>query len=150
MCINLFLLQMIFDFSYVCMYNESCKKAEAPKKHLLLLEINTYSIFLVPLKKIDIEVSIQGFIANVRSDLHYINDSDENLETKFLFPLDSDSAVYKFEAEIDGRTIVAEVQEKSQVPIQSSYITNISLLMLNKTTVIFINNAEIRYIFYQT
>ena len=150
MCINLFLLQMIFDFSYVCMYNESCKKAEAPKKHLLLLKINTYSIFLVPLKKIDIEVSIQGFIANVRSDLHYINDSDENLETKFLFPLDSDSAVYKFEAEIDGRTIVAEVQEKSQVPIQSSYITNISLLMLNKTTVIIINNAEIRYIFYQT
>nr|XP_022326522.1 von Willebrand factor A domain-containing protein 5A-like isoform X3 [Crassostrea virginica] len=68
----------------------------------------------VPLKKIDIEVSIKGFIANVRSDLHYINDSDENLETKFLFPLDSDSAVYKFEAEIDGRTIVAEVQEKSQ------------------------------------
>ncbi|XP_078314780.1 von Willebrand factor A domain-containing protein 5A-like isoform X2 [Crassostrea virginica] len=68
----------------------------------------------VPVKKIDIEVSIQGFIANVRSDLHYINDSDGNLETKFLFPLDSDSAVYKFEAEIDGRTIVAEVQEKSQ------------------------------------
>ena len=67
------------------------------------------------MKKIDIEVSIQGFIANVRSDLHYINDSDGNLETKFLFPLDSDSAVYKFEAEIDGRTIVAEVQEKSQV-----------------------------------
>ena len=104
----------------------------------------------MPLKKIDIEVSIQGFIANVKSDFHYINDSDEHLETEFLFPLDSDSAVYKFEAEIDGRTIVAEVQEKSQVPIQSSYITNISLLMLNKTTVIFINNAEIRYIFYQT
>ena len=69
----------------------------------------------MPLKKIDIEVSIQGFIANVKSDFHYINDSDEHLETEFLFPLDSDSAVYKFEAEIDGRTIVAEVQEKSQV-----------------------------------
>lgn len=33
----------------------------------------------------------------------------------FVFPLDSDAAVYEFEAEIDGKTIVAEVQEKSQV-----------------------------------
>lgn len=71
--------------------------------------------FVVPLKKIDIRVSIYGFIANVKSDLHYVNEADESIETDFVFPLDSDAAVYKFEAEIDGRTIVAEVQEKSQV-----------------------------------
>ncbi|XP_062620573.1 von Willebrand factor A domain-containing protein 5A-like isoform X2 [Saccostrea cucullata] len=68
----------------------------------------------VSLKKISIQVSIHGFIANVTSDLQYINDSDKNIETEFVFPLDSGAAVYKFEAEIDGRTIVAEVQEKSQ------------------------------------
>ncbi|XP_048774197.1 von Willebrand factor A domain-containing protein 5A-like isoform X3 [Ostrea edulis] len=68
----------------------------------------------VPLKKADIQVSIHGFIANVKSDLHYVNDTDENMETEFVFPLDTDSAVYKFEAEIDKRTIVAEIQEKSQ------------------------------------
>ncbi|XP_061170035.1 von Willebrand factor A domain-containing protein 5A-like [Saccostrea echinata] len=66
------------------------------------------------LKKINIQISIHGFIANVTSELHYINDSDENIETEFVFPLDTEAAVYKFEAEIDGRTIVAEVQEKSQ------------------------------------
>ncbi|XP_048773306.2 von Willebrand factor A domain-containing protein 5A-like isoform X2 [Ostrea edulis] len=68
----------------------------------------------VPLKKADVQVSIRGFIANVKSDLHYVNDTDENMETEFVFPLDTDSAVYKFEAEIDNRTIVAEIQEKSQ------------------------------------
>lgn len=71
--------------------------------------------FTVPLKSIDVQVSINGLIANVKSDLHYVNDKDENIETVFVFPLDSDAAVYKFEAEMGGRTIVAEVQEKSQV-----------------------------------
>jgi hypothetical protein len=60
-------------------------------------------------------VYIRGFIANVTSDLLYVNDIDENIETEFVFPLDTDSAVYKFEAQIDDRTIVAEIQEKSQV-----------------------------------
>lgn len=67
------------------------------------------------MKSIDVQVSINGLIANVKSDLHYVNDKDENIETVFVFPLDSDAAVYKFEAEMGGRTIVAEVQEKSQV-----------------------------------
>ncbi|XP_062620555.1 von Willebrand factor A domain-containing protein 5A-like [Saccostrea cucullata] len=68
----------------------------------------------VPLKAIDIQVSIHGFIANVQSVLHYFNDGDNNTETEFVFPLNTDSAVYKFEAEIDGRTIVADVCDKSQ------------------------------------
>lgn len=51
-------------------------------------------------------MSINGLIASVKSDY---------TETVFVFLLDSDAAVYEFEAEIDGRTIVAEVQEKSQV-----------------------------------
>lgn len=67
------------------------------------------------MQRIDVQVSINGLIASVKSDLHYVSDKDENTETVFVFPLDSDAAVYEFEAEIDGRTIVAEVQEKSQV-----------------------------------
>lgn len=79
------------------------------------LHSNYRGNFTVPLKSIDVQVSINGLIANVKSDLHYVNDKDENIETVFVFPLDSDAAVYKFEAEMGGRTIVAEVQEKSQV-----------------------------------
>lgn len=83
-----------------------------PKYGLMSISANRLST--VPLKKIDTQVSIYGFIANVTSDLHYVNEADQSIETEFVFPLDSDAAVYKFEAEIDGKTIVAEVQEKSQ------------------------------------
>lgn len=47
--------------------------------------------------------------------MHYVNDKDESIKTEFVFPLDSDAAVYKFEAKMGGRTIVAEVKKKSQV-----------------------------------
>lgn len=82
--------------------------------HLNYGLISVNNGYFVPLKSIDVQVSINGLIANVKSDLHYVNDKDENIETVFVFPLDSDAAVYKFEAEMGGRTIVAEVQEKSQ------------------------------------
>lgn len=94
---------------YMCTYYDNF--AIVKKKYCDIVII----CFVVPLKKIDNRVSIYGFIANVKSDLHYVNEADESIETDFVFPLDSDAAVYKFEAEIDGRTIVAEVQEKSQV-----------------------------------
>ena len=71
----------------------------------------------MPLKDIDVKVSIQGFVANVESTLTYRNEESDPVEAVFIFPLDEQSAVYKFEAEIDGRRIIAECQEKQQVGI---------------------------------
>ncbi|XP_061169693.1 von Willebrand factor A domain-containing protein 5A-like isoform X2 [Saccostrea echinata] len=68
----------------------------------------------VPIKRAEIQISIAGFIANVQSVLHYINDCDNNVEIEFVFPLDTNAAVYKFEAEIDDRKIVGEVYDKLQ------------------------------------
>lgn len=62
-------------------------------------------------------VTIQGFIANVESNLTYINNNTESIETRYVFPIDDMSAVYKFEADINGRHIVAECQEKQQAKI---------------------------------
>ncbi|OPL21242.1 hypothetical protein AM593_03590, partial [Mytilus galloprovincialis] len=62
-------------------------------------------------------VTIQGFIANVESKLTYVNNSTESIETRYVFPIDDMSAVYKFEADINGRHIVAECQEKQQAKI---------------------------------
>ncbi|XP_063427327.1 von Willebrand factor A domain-containing protein 5A-like [Mytilus trossulus] len=62
-------------------------------------------------------VTIQGFIANVESKLTYVNNSKESIETRYVFPIDDMSAVYKFEADINGRHIVAECQEKQQAKI---------------------------------
>ncbi|XP_052105198.1 von Willebrand factor A domain-containing protein 5A-like [Mytilus californianus] len=62
-------------------------------------------------------VTIQGFIANVESNLTYVNNYTESIETRYVFPIDDMSAVYKFEADINGRHIVAECQEKQQAKI---------------------------------
>lgn len=69
----------------------------------------------VPLQSIDVSVSIKGFVANVTSDLTYINTEKEAVGAIFVFPLDEQSAVFHFEADIDGKVITAECQDKDQV-----------------------------------
>ena len=69
----------------------------------------------MPLKTIDIDVNVSGFIAHVSSTLKYVNNEENPIEAVFTFPIDENSAVYKFEAEIEGRKIIAECQEKQQV-----------------------------------
>ncbi|XP_060064465.1 von Willebrand factor A domain-containing protein 5A-like [Ylistrum balloti] len=68
----------------------------------------------VPLKAIAVEVTIKWFVANVQSTLTYKNQQDVAVETVFVFPIDDQSAVYHFEADIDVRHIIAECQDKTQ------------------------------------
>ncbi|XP_043914036.1 von Willebrand factor A domain-containing protein 5A-like [Protopterus annectens] len=68
----------------------------------------------VPLKSISVDVEFKGFVADVVSTLVYKNEEENPIETLFAFPMDSDAAVYKFEATVDGKTIVAEVKEKQE------------------------------------
>ncbi|XP_052281441.1 von Willebrand factor A domain-containing protein 5A-like isoform X2 [Dreissena polymorpha] len=68
----------------------------------------------VPLKSIEVEVNIKGYLAEVVTKLQYTNAEENPIEALFTFPVDDGSAVYQFEADIDGRHIVAEVQEREQ------------------------------------
>ncbi|KAK3598701.1 hypothetical protein CHS0354_003258 [Potamilus streckersoni] len=68
----------------------------------------------VPLKTIDVSVTINGFVADVQSTLLYVNTEESPIEAIFTFPLDDQSAVYKFEADIDGRHLIAECHEKEK------------------------------------
>ncbi|XP_049986450.1 von Willebrand factor A domain-containing protein 5A-like isoform X1 [Alexandromys fortis] len=68
----------------------------------------------VPLKSISVTLSINDFVASVSATLNYENEEKVPLETIFVFPMDEDSAVYSFEASVDGKKIVAELQEKMQ------------------------------------
>ena len=63
------------------------------------------------------DIKIIGFVAEVTSSLLYTNSEDSPIEAEFTFPVDDSSAVFKFEAEIEGRHIVAEIQEKELVSI---------------------------------
>jgi hypothetical protein len=73
------------------------------------------NIISVPLKSIKVDVQIFGYVAEVTSLLTYFNTEETPVEAVFTFPVDDGSAVFQFEAHIDGRHIVAEIQEREQV-----------------------------------
>ncbi|XP_076968716.1 von Willebrand factor A domain-containing protein 5A-like isoform X1 [Tamandua tetradactyla] len=66
----------------------------------------------VPLKSISVNLSICEFVAGVSATLNYENEGKVPVEAFFVFPMDEDSAVYNFEALVDGKKIVAELQDK--------------------------------------
>ncbi|KAM4051964.1 von Willebrand factor A domain-containing protein 5A-like isoform 9-T9 [Anomaloglossus baeobatrachus] len=68
----------------------------------------------VPLKGITVDVQVKGFVADVSATLKYKNEEEKAVEAIFVFPMDEDSAVYSFEATIEGKTIIADLQEKEQ------------------------------------
>uniref|UniRef100_F7CD82 von Willebrand factor A domain containing 5A n=1 Tax=Ornithorhynchus anatinus TaxID=9258 RepID=F7CD82_ORNAN len=73
----------------------------------------------VPLKSISVAVAIRSFVADVTVTLCYKNEEQSPVESVFVFPVDENSAVYGFQAEVNGKTIVAEMQEKQQA--QTNY-----------------------------
>ena len=70
---------------------------------------------LVPLKSVDVQLTVRGFIGNVVTTLLYKNTEQSPIEAVFEFPIDDQSAVHQFEAKIENRIIIAECQEKKQV-----------------------------------
>ena len=69
----------------------------------------------MPLKSIDVQLTVRGFVGNVVTTLLYKNTEQNPIEAVFEFPIDDQSAVYYFEAKIEDRVIIAECQEKKQV-----------------------------------
>ncbi|XP_033726925.1 von Willebrand factor A domain-containing protein 5A-like [Pecten maximus] len=69
---------------------------------------------IVPLKEVQNVALIGASLVHVDSNLQYVNETNKPIEANFTFPLDTCSAVYRFEAQIDGRLIIAECQEKAQ------------------------------------
>uniref|UniRef100_A0A5F8GJ45 VIT domain-containing protein n=1 Tax=Monodelphis domestica TaxID=13616 RepID=A0A5F8GJ45_MONDO len=78
----------------------------------------------VPLKSISVDVSINQFVADVSATLDYKNEETGPVEALFVFPMDEDSAVYSFQAVVDGKNIVGEIREKQKA--QEDYENAIS------------------------
>ncbi|XP_063813630.1 von Willebrand factor A domain-containing protein 5A-like isoform X3 [Pseudophryne corroboree] len=68
----------------------------------------------VPLQGISVDIQVKGFVADVSATLRYKNREEKAVEAVFVFPMNEDSAVYSFEATIEGKKIVADLQEKKQ------------------------------------
>ncbi|XP_071169761.1 von Willebrand factor A domain-containing protein 5A-like [Mytilus edulis] len=90
----------------------------------------------VPLKESKINATVQGFTANVEGQLTYINETTEALQTSFIFPLDDMSAVYKFEAYVNKKHIIAECKDKEEA--KKTYKEAIS----SGHTALFISEAD--------
>ena len=67
------------------------------------------------MKESKIQVTVQEFMANVECQLTYVNEGPDPLQTSFVFPMDDMSAVYKFEAHVNKKHIIAECQDKKKV-----------------------------------
>ncbi|XP_040191530.1 von Willebrand factor A domain-containing protein 5A-like isoform X1 [Rana temporaria] len=68
----------------------------------------------IPLQGIWVDALVKGFVTDVSATLKYKNKEENAVEAIFVFPMDEDSAVYSFEATIEGKKIVADLQEKKQ------------------------------------
>ncbi|KAH3864123.1 hypothetical protein DPMN_027137 [Dreissena polymorpha] len=69
----------------------------------------------ITLKSVETSVTIKDCIADVVATLKYNNDESAPIYTVFTFPLGDTIGLYGFEASIDDRKIVTEVQEKNKV-----------------------------------
>ncbi|KAG7281433.1 hypothetical protein CRUP_029882 [Coryphaenoides rupestris] len=68
----------------------------------------------VPLKSVDVEVTVRDHVATVATALLYENQEQSPIEAVFVFPLPGDAAVCHFSAKIGQVEVVAEVREKQK------------------------------------
>uniref|UniRef100_A0A8C4YW89 von Willebrand factor A domain-containing protein 5A-like n=1 Tax=Gadus morhua TaxID=8049 RepID=A0A8C4YW89_GADMO len=68
----------------------------------------------VPLKSVDVEVTVRDHVATVAATLLYENKEQSPIEAVFVFPLPGDAAVCHFSAKIGQSEVVAEVREKQK------------------------------------
>nr|XP_023413999.1 von Willebrand factor A domain-containing protein 5A [Loxodonta africana] len=90
----------------------------------MFVELLNSGLSPVPLKSISVTLSIQEFVADVSATLNYENKGRVPVEAFFVFPMNEDSAVYSFEALVDEKIIVAELQDKMKA--HASYENAIS------------------------
>ncbi|KAJ5074677.1 von willebrand factor a domain-containing protein 5a [Anaeramoeba ignava] len=76
--------------------------------------VNNKTSNTVPLKGISVNCEIFGFTASVTLNQRYENEENNPIETVFVFPLDSESAVCGFEVFLEGKHIIGKVKEKQK------------------------------------
>ncbi|XP_061447742.1 von Willebrand factor A domain-containing protein 5A-like [Rhineura floridana] len=96
----------------------------------------------VPLQSISIAVVVNGFVADVVSELHYKNEEKIPVEVEFVFPLDADATVYAFEGLLGETRIEAQIMEKNQA--RALYENQLSLV---EEIVLFHRDPKARDIF---
>ena len=63
----------------------------------------------VPLVGVDISSRLVNFTAEITLLQRYMNKEENPIECEYFFPIEEESAVVGFKAEIDGRVLVSHV-----------------------------------------
>ena len=71
-------------------------------RHLEQLHLGPIAV-PVPLARVEAEVRVVDFIAEVRLTQEYVNREAVPIEARYLFPVEEESAVVEFGATVDGR-----------------------------------------------
>ena len=86
----------------------------------------------VPLKKVQLDVKVVDFIAQVSVIQEYVNQESNPIEVHYSYPVEESAAIVGFEAVIDGHEIVAEVKEKEKAKEDYDQAMRVSQ-MINKS-----------------
>lgn len=133
--------QVSLDYTFrrwrLCTQNSSLFQVVILAK---FVDSKTWISSLVPLKSISVILSNKDFVAAVAATLNYENEKKVPWETIFVFPGDEDSVFYSFEALVDGKQIVAELQDKMKVWWLNT-LFSLPFFLWNCILFIFINNS---------
>jgi hypothetical protein len=84
----------------------------------------------VPLRKVSLDVKVVDFIASVTVIQEYVNRESNPIEVKYSYPVEESGAIVGFEAEIDGKAIIADVQEKEKAKAEYQQAMRVSSILL--------------------
>ena len=68
----------------------------------------------IPLLLVNIDANVDNFVAEVLMTQKYKNKEKSPLEVVYRFPIEEDAAVTACSAVLDGKTIVAKIQENKK------------------------------------
>ena len=69
---------------------------------------------VLPLRGMDIRAEIFGGFARVEIDQVFVQSNPQPLDCRYVFPLPADAAVHRCEMHVNGRMVLARVEERSE------------------------------------
>ncbi len=84
-----------------------------PKSFGLFAVLESKRVIL-PLKGVECDFSVFSGIGEVSMTQIFLQENDRAMDCEYLFPLPADASVYCCEADINGRTIRAQVREREE------------------------------------
>ena len=94
--------------------NTSRIQTQSPRESFGLFAVIESKRVILPLKGVECEFSVVSGIGEFSMTQIFRQDNDKPLDCEYLFPLPADVSVYFCEADINGRTIRAQVRERQE------------------------------------